>query len=92
MGAGGCSLELQFPSHLKAIFAEKHTNALRSLMYRPTTNLLSSHDSKERGLEMIDRLCFRETEGCLFEQLIVVLLVTLQKIDLFNSHMTLKLP
>lgn len=40
---------------------------------------------------MIDRLRFRETEGCLFEQLIVVLLVTLQEIDLFNSHKNLKL-
>lgn len=40
---------------------------------------------------MIDRLCFRETEGYLFEQLNFVLSVTLQEIDLFNSHMNLKL-
>lgn len=40
---------------------------------------------------MIDRLRFRETEGYLFEQLNFVLSVTLQEIDLFNSHMNLKL-
>lgn len=40
---------------------------------------------------MIDRLWFRETEGYLFEQLNFVLSVTLQEIDLFNSHMNLKL-
>lgn len=40
---------------------------------------------------MIDRLCFRETEGYLFEQLNFFLSVTLQEIDLFNSHMNLML-
>lgn len=40
---------------------------------------------------MIDRLCFRETEGYLFEQLNFFMSVTLQEIDLFNSHMNLKL-
>jgi len=49
MGEGESSLEFQFPSHLKPIFAERQTHALKSFMYRPTINLLSSHDSKERG-------------------------------------------
>lgn len=49
MGEEECSLELEFPSHLKLIFAEKHKHTLESLMYRPTINLLLSHDSKERG-------------------------------------------
>lgn len=40
---------------------------------------------------MMDRLRFRETEGYLFEQLNFVLSITLQEIDLFNSHMNLKL-
>lgn len=40
---------------------------------------------------MIDRLCFRETEGYLFEQLNFFMSVTLQETDLFNSHMNLKL-
>lgn len=40
---------------------------------------------------MIDRLRFRETEGCLFEQLIVIFSVTLQETDLFNSHKNLQL-
>lgn len=40
---------------------------------------------------MIDRLRFRETEGCLFEQLIIVFSVTLQETDLFNSHKNLQL-
>lgn len=40
---------------------------------------------------MIDRLHFREAEGYLFEQLNLILSVTLQEIDLFNSHMNLKL-
>lgn len=82
MGEGGCSLELLLPSHLKPVFAEKYTRALKRLMYRPTINLLSSHDSKERSWEMIDGLHFGERG--LAERLSALLSVTLQEADLFQ--------
>lgn len=83
MGEGGCSPGLLFPSHLKPVFAEKYTHTLKPLMYRPTINLLSSHDSRERSWEMIDGLHLRERG--LAERPSAFLSVTLQETDLLQS-------